>query len=600
VDDATPNEGGTINYTVVALNNGPDTATGVEVTDLLPAGVTFQSSTTTQGTYTSGTGVWALGTIANAASDTLTITATVDAGTGGTTIVNTATLTATDQADTNPANDSDSADIMVPLDAETQITNVAASDQWPAWSPDGSQIGFDSDRTGNRDLWLVPAGGGTPTQLTTSIEDDRHPDWSPDASKIVFDAVVGGGNPDLYVIPSTGGTPVLLASDPTGNDRFPAWSPDSTQIAFSKSGDIYVIPATGGTPLQITTHPANDNHPTWSPDGTQIAFQSNRIFGNNNIWTIPAIGGTATQITTDPANEGAPDWSPDGTQIAFQSNRSGNNDIWTIPAIGGTATQITTDPGSDLQADWAPNGNQITFARDGNIWIVSFPGVDLAITKAVDDAMPNEGVSINYTVVAVNNGPNTATGVEVTDLLPAGVTFQSSTTTQGTYTSGTGVWALGTIANAASDTLTITATVDAGTGGTTIVNTAAATAVDQSDGNPFNDSGSASIMVQPVVGAAEGALTPTVYALDLARPNPFREKTTIQFGIPVEGMAIISIWDVSGRLVRTLVRSEMAPGRYQPVWDGRDDAGRFVSAGIYFVRLESGSFLATRKVLRLR
>ena len=77
--------------------------------------------------------------------------------------------------------------------------------------------------------------------------------------------------------------------------------------------------------------------------------------------------------------------------------------------------------------------------------------VDLAVVKTVDDPSPNEGGTIVYTVALSNNGPDTATGVTVTDLLPAGVTFVSSTQTQGTYTSGTGVWSVGTVAVAASD-----------------------------------------------------------------------------------------------------------------------------------------------------
>ena len=93
---------------------------------------------------------------------------------------------------------------------------------------------------------------------------------------------------------------------------------------------------------------------------------------------------------------------------------------------------------------------------------------------------------------------------------------------------------------------------------------------------------------------------PKAYSLDLGRPNPFREMTTIPFAIPREGMTTLSVWDVTGRLVKNLVQRDLAAGYYNPTWDGRDQAGRLVAAGIYFVRLESGSFNATRKVIRLR
>ena len=74
----------------------------------------------------------------------------------------------------------------------------------------------------------------------------------------------------------------------------------------------------------------------------------------------------------------------------------------------------------------------------------------------------------------------------------------------------------------------------------------------------------------------------------------------IPFDIPNAGRAQLTIWDIRGRLVKSLVDSEVAPGRYQPVWDGRDDNGRRVAAGIYFVRLQSGKFSASGKVVRLR
>jgi len=236
VDDPNPDEGQTITYTVQVSNAGPQDATGVEVTDALPSGVTFVSASATHGTYSSGTGIWTVGNLPNGSSETLTITATVDAGTAGQLITNTATVTASDQQDPVPGNNSDSADITV-------------------------------------------------------------------------------------------------------------------------------------------------------------------------------------------------------------------------------------------------------------------TAVDVAVTKTVDDPAPLEGGTIVYTVVVDNAGPDVATGVEVTDVLPVGVTFVSAVATQGTYVSVTGVWAVGTVAVGSPDTLQITATVDSGTAGQLITNTATLTAVDQADTNPANDADSADITV---------------------------------------------------------------------------------------------------------
>ena len=64
-------------YTVKIKNNGPDTATGVEVSDHLPTGVTYASHNAGQGVYTSGTGLWTVGTLANGATATLTVSVTI-------------------------------------------------------------------------------------------------------------------------------------------------------------------------------------------------------------------------------------------------------------------------------------------------------------------------------------------------------------------------------------------------------------------------------------------------------------------------------------------------------------------------------------------
>ncbi len=84
---------------------------------------------------------------------------------------------------------------------------------------------------------------------------------------------------------------------------------------------------------------------------------------------------------------------------------------------------------------------------------------DLALTKSVDNAAPALGANVVFTLTVTNNGPNNATGVVVNDFLPTGLTYVSDDGA-GTYLSGTGLWTVGALANGASKTLHITATVD--------------------------------------------------------------------------------------------------------------------------------------------
>ena len=88
-----------------------------------------------------------------------------------------------------------------------------------------------------------------------------------------------------------------------------------------------------------------------------------------------------------------------------------------------------------------------------------------------------------------------------------------------------------------------------------------------------------------VVGVTPFPRSASGNVLGRAWPNPFRPTTTIVFRLDEEADARIDIWDLSGRLVRQLVRARTPAGDHQAVWDGRDDAGRTLSSGTYFYRM---------------
>ncbi|WP_206412552.1 NEW3 domain-containing protein, partial [Lysobacter enzymogenes] len=74
------------------------------------------------------------------------------------------------------------------------------------------------------------------------------------------------------------------------------------------------------------------------------------------------------------------------------------------------------------------------------------------MTKTASSATPTVGTNVTFTVTVTNNGPSAAAGVNVNDQLPSGYTFVSANPSTGTYTAGTGVWAVGNLANGASAT----------------------------------------------------------------------------------------------------------------------------------------------------
>jgi choice-of-anchor A domain-containing protein/uncharacterized repeat protein (TIGR01451 family)/TQXA domain-containing protein len=95
----------------------------------------------------------------------------------------------------------------------------------------------------------------------------------------------------------------------------------------------------------------------------------------------------------------------------------------------------------------------------GAYFVAPQTDVDLRLTKTASNLNPKDGDEVTYTVTVVNNGPAPASGVNASDILPAGLTFVSASATQGSYNEATGIWNIGSLANGASATLTITVTV---------------------------------------------------------------------------------------------------------------------------------------------
>jgi len=83
-------------------------------------------------------------------------------------------------------------------------------------------------------------------------------------------------------------------------------------------------------------------------------------------------------------------------------------------------------------------------------------------------------------------------------------------------------------------------------------------------------------------------------------PNPFRDATTVVFMAPAAGTATVSIYDVSGRLVRELPGRECSAGPNLRSWDGTNRNGEPMPSGVYFVRVEAGGEASHGKVVLLR
>jgi hypothetical protein len=107
--------------------------------------------------------------------------------------------------------------------------------------------------------------------------------------------------------------------------------------------------------------------------------------------------------------------------------------------------------------------------------------------------------------------------------------------------------------------------------------------------------------VDPQGTSVDDVALPGVHAVLFQNyPNPFRETTTIAYEIAVGGSVTLTVYDLLGRRLVTLLEAVHSPGRYQVEWDGRDGSGSHVATGTYFYRLRVNDHVSTKPVLRIR
>jgi unsaturated rhamnogalacturonyl hydrolase len=181
----------------------------------------------------------------------------------------------------------------------------AADEDTPVFSPDGSQVAFASNRSGDWDLYLVaPDGTNVRAAVTNGSSDELHPSFTPDGQGLVFSSNREAGNWDIYTATiGSDGTWRRLTSHPSA-DRFPTVSPDGNAITFrsERDGDseIYVMTGDGSDLRQITSNAAFDSYPTFTPDGSGVVFASDRA-GKDGVYLVNVAGEGLIELEKDPA-----------------------------------------------------------------------------------------------------------------------------------------------------------------------------------------------------------------------------------------------------------------------------------------------------------
>jgi Tol biopolymer transport system component len=285
-------------------------------------------------------------------------------------------------------------------DAPRQLTNDLKGILGFAWTADGREIVFASNRLGRFQLWRVaarPAGTarayanpllvegagddvrnptisrnsklvyerfsrnfdiqkveivgpvataahrlGRPTPLIASTQLDASPAWSPDGRTIAFKSN-RSGTEELWVCDADGSNPLKLTSFDGPNVIFPRWSPDGRRLVFAAlSGpggnfESYVIDSKGWAPQRISAVGHRTMaHPVFSHDGRWIYFIPGVQDGAVEAFRMPAEGGEELQITQQGAFR--PEESPDGKLLYY--GKYGKHGLWSTPISGGEERQV--------------------------------------------------------------------------------------------------------------------------------------------------------------------------------------------------------------------------------------------------------------------
>jgi LPXTG-site transpeptidase (sortase) family protein len=437
-----------VTFTVTAHNKGPASASGLQLNDKLPVGLTYVSSAPSLGTsYTPGSGLWDIGGLASGSTATLTITATVNTLVPTT---NTATKTAENEADNTALDDSASATIN-PVAADIAITKTVSNT---------------APNLNTNVTFTITATNNGPNGATGVLVTDKLPSgltWVSSAQSVgAYDPVTGiwnigamanGTSGTLSITATvTGTTPVIntatktaeTQSDPMpGNDIASATvTGQAADIAIVKTASSPTVALNSNVIFVVT---ATNNGPS---DATGVQVTDSVPAGLTFVVATPSAGTTYSP--------GTGVWNIGALANGSRASLSIVARVTTTTAATNTATKTAED-----QTDPVP-------ANDSSSATVTGASADIGVIKTVNQTAPLFGQNVTYTMVAHNLGPSTAPGVQLRDLLPAGLAFVSYTATQGTYNPATGIWNVGTMVNGSTVTLAVVVTVKASG---TIINT---------------------------------------------------------------------------------------------------------------------------------
>lgn len=461
-----------INYEIRVTNSGPSTALNAAISDIVQSDVTVQqwSVTQTGNTVITGASSGTSNTIATNANLTtgagdaliIAIKGTVTPSFNGT-ITNTATVTAVE----DPLNPVTSTPVVTVVSRKPVIKIVKTG---PATLTAGATINYliTVNNEGIGDALNLDIADNIPAVLTGI-------NWQATAagSANIITPITGGNSSNISLkvnVPAGNGNTITI----TVSGKVPANNSVSPLVntATATPAEIGVLPQTSTVSTVISRIPIIEitkSGPAHATAGTEVEYIITAVntgisdaLGTLITDAVPAALTNVSWVAT-PGGSATLTAGATGTNtnnVSVTANiPAGNTNTVTIRVTGflpatvtanlqNTATVTPVEPGTTPQTT-----PPVTTTID----IVT----DLAVTNTVNQALQKIGQPVTFTVQVTNNGPSNASGVKVTDLLPAGYMLTSQSATTGTYDPASGLWTIGNLANGAVTTLTIQANLAA-------------------------------------------------------------------------------------------------------------------------------------------
>ena len=590
VDDATPLENELVTFTVSIGNRGPHPASAIKARATLPAGLNYLTSQTSTGTFSPGTGIWSIDSIAaNRSPVTLSIIATPGSGTVDSLLTTTAALVDADQADTNPSNDS-AAVVIRPQRSGARFVMGTYVGNGQATHPI-TGVGFQPDLLiikGTNTAAAVARTKAMPTDavkelgLASAVQTGRVLSLDIEGFTVGSDVGVNQFGVTYYWTAFLETPGQMEVGSYTGNSTdnrsltgigfqpgymmvMGSGATSAVQRYAAEAGDASLFFQTGA---EVT-----DRIQSLESDGFQVG-SSNEVNAASATYYYAAWNGSFDRVQSGVyIGSGQDDRAVTG--VGFRPShlmvkRRDNSPTLERSASMGNDVTLPVGPGfavanaiQSFVADGFQVGSDGIVNRSGSVYYyVAFrdlPSLDLAVTQTVSDSLPDEGETVTFTVKVQNNGPEEATGVSLKNTLPPELIYQTHVPSRGVYDSQAGNWNIGSIVDGDSATLAITVLVGPGTGGRVLAHSATIATLDQSDSNTGNDASTAWIRI-PIVDVG--------VRVDVDRRLP-REEEFVTYTVTVknQGPDPASGIVVSDPLPAGLTFSSASPNRgsYDPM-----------------------------------